>query len=115
MTKYYCKKCKTNHRMNSEIGQKHRGIKVEKPKRKKYSILLPDGKIYKTTSIHDYKYAVLRLHDYENLLYDNYTKTSYSKKWYVDLYDNKKDAEKRAKWFKESHQIEIKDVRLIEL
>lgn len=97
--KYYCEKCKRRHTMNSDIGKRHRGIKVEKPKRYTFEIILPDKTTYKTTSIFKFKYAVLRL----------------TKKWYVDLYINKEKANHRVKWFKEPHQTNIKKVKLIEL
>jgi hypothetical protein len=101
--RYHCDKCKCNHLLNSEIGRRHRGIKVEKPKRRTYEILFPDGTKYKTTSIYDCRYAVIKFAGscsrYDEINGKNVSwHTDY--RWSANLYESKKRAEDSYEWLK---------------
>ena len=123
--KYYCEKCKKNHMINSEIGKKHRGIKIEKPKRHTYEILFPDRSKYITTSIYNYKYSVIKFagscSNYDIINGRNVSwHTEY--KWTADLYESEKRAKDRYDWFKQrlnqpeyKGRSEIEKLKIIEL
>ena len=121
MPKYYCEKCKTNHNLNSKIGKTHRGIKVDKPKRKKYKVVLPDGQIYKTTSVYKYKYAVISYRAFGSRHNENMEAIYSDWKWSAELYYSKEQIEDRLKTIrkfqKEGHWMDhdLKSMKIIKL
>lgn len=123
--RYYCEKCDQNHLINSDIGKRHRGIKVKKPPRKTYEVIFPDGTRYKTTSIYNYKYAVIRFAggcSHLDKVNGKYISWHTDYQWFVDLYVSKEKAENRYKWFakrlkvpEDKGRCEIEKVKIITL
>ena len=91
--KYYCEKCKKNHNLNSKVGMKHRGIKVVEPKRNTYTYELPDGRVWKRTSIYPIKYGLIYQRGHKRAI-DNQI-VDYN--WILEPSLSKEDIEKQIK------------------
>ena len=119
--KYYCKKCKRNHLLSSDIGKKHRGIKVIKPKRRTFKIIFPDGTISKRTSIYNFKYAVVTFGGRCSHLkvirnptperVGKYLSWHSDYRWKVDLFQTKEKAESNMKYEQQFMNREIPGYR----